>query len=82
MQMQIGKYEIGATEVSVALMIMFAMAAMFFLGYRYAYGKAIIYANEQIEEKIEEFKVENNLIMPDVVLGNIPPINWSDKDGR
>ena len=42
--------------ISVTLMIMFAFATMFFLGYRMAYGKAINYANEQIEEGIDTFK--------------------------
>ena len=36
--------------ISIALMIMFALAAMFFIGYKLAYDKAIKYANEQISE--------------------------------
>ncbi len=58
--------------IGIALMILFALAAMFFIGYKFAYTKAITYANEQIEERVNEFKADygigNN---PDVFLGNI-----------
>ena len=74
--MYIGNFEIGKQEVSIALMILFAMAAMFFIGYKYAYDKAITYANEQIEEKVNEFKINRGLIEdPDIILGNIPPLD-------
>ena len=73
--MYIGSFEIGKQEVSIALMILFAMAAMFFIGYKYAYNKAIIYANEQIEEKVRDFKMSYGLMNqgdnPDFILGNI-----------
>ncbi len=42
--------------ISVALMILFTMAAMFFMGYKYAYTKAINYANEQITKEVDAFK--------------------------
>lgn len=60
--MRIGDYDIGKQEVSIALMIFFALTAMFFLGYKFAYDKAIGYANEQIEEKISEFGVEKSFV--------------------
>ena len=64
--------------VSVALMIMFAMATMFFLGYRLAYDKAITYANDQIVEKIDEFKSHNVGRNPDFDLGNIDMPDFSE----
>ena len=48
--MKIGNYEFDKEDVSVALIILFALIAMFFLGYKFAYNQAIAYANEQIEE--------------------------------
>jgi len=70
--MIINGFEIGRQELSVALMILFAMAAMFFLGYKVAYGKAITYANEQIEIQVADFKSSYGLIKnPDYLLGNI-----------
>ena len=58
---------------SIALMILFMSISIFFLGYRYAYNKAINYANEQIEEKIKEFKVSYGIVSgnPDIFSGNI-----------
>ena len=60
--------------ISIALMIFFAMAAMFFIGYKYAYDQAITYANEQIVEKVNELKTELGIINmkdnPDYILGN------------
>ena len=72
--------EVSKTQlVSVALMIMFAMATMFFLGYRLAYGKAITYANDQIVEKIDEFKSQYNIGRnPDFDLGNIDMPDFSE----
>lgn len=60
--------------ISIALMILFAMAAVFFLGYKLAYNKAITYANEQIEEKTAEFRINSGLVSgnPDFMLGNLP----------
>ena len=70
--MYIGSYEIGRQEISVAFMILFALAAMFFIGYYYAYTKAITYANEQMEIKMDEFRRENDIFYnPDIILGNI-----------
>ncbi len=58
--------------ISVALMIMFAFAAMFFIGYKFAYDKAIRYANNQIEEKVNNYKMQYNIgNNPDFILGNI-----------
>ena len=61
--------------VSIGLMLLFAFGAMFFIGYHYSYSKAIVYANEQIEEAIETFKMNYNLIdinkHPDLIIGNI-----------
>ena len=48
-------------KISIALMILFALIAMFFLGYKYAYDKAITYANIQIEKNVEEFKANYNI---------------------
>lgn len=49
--------EVGIKElVCVGLMIIFTMAAMFFMGYRYSYGKAIKYANNQLSKLTEEFQ--------------------------
>lgn len=59
---QIGKWELGREEISIALMIFFAMFAMFFLGYKLAYDQAIDYANEQIIEITEDFKREMGLV--------------------
>ena len=56
-------------------MILFTMAMMFFLGYKFAYDKAIRHANKQIEEIKED--MEFGRIMggnPDYILGNIPPL--------
>lgn len=79
--MYIGNLEIGKQEVSIALMILFTMAVMFFLGYKYAYDKAINYANEQIEEKVNEFRINQGLMAnPDILLGNIPPLDIGGQD--
>ena len=70
--MYIGNFEIGKQEVSIALMIIFFGTAMFFLGYKLAYDKAINYANEQIEEKASQFKETYGIIKnPDILLGNM-----------
>ena len=72
--MYIHGYKIGLQEVSGALMILFAMAAMFFLGYQYSYSKAIRYANEQMDERIDEFKFNMDISRgenPDFLIGNI-----------
>lgn len=63
-------------------MILFALSAMFFLGYKYSYNKAIKYANEQIEEKIENFKINQGLMNADldVVLGNIELPDFGGQD--
>ena len=78
--MYIGNFEINKQMISLALMILFAMAAMFFMGYKYAYDKSISYANEQIEEKVNEVKMmygiqEGNL---DFILGNIDMPNLEE----
>lgn len=73
--MYIGNFEIGKQEVSIALMILFAMTAMFFIGYNYAYSKAINYANEQIDEKVEEFKVDQRIMENPGIALDIPPLD-------
>ncbi len=80
--MYIGNFEITKGMISIALMILFALAAMFFLGYQYAYSKAVIYANEQIEEKVDNFKKMYGIqeINTDFLLGNIEPIDFGDKN--
>ena len=82
--MYIGDFEITKEMISVALMILFFGAAMFFIGYKYAYTKAINYANEQIEEKVNEFKINQGLIdNPDYILGNkikIPGFGDQDEE--
>ncbi len=71
-----------AQLISVALMIMFALAAMFLIGYKFAYDKAIRYANEQIEEISEKNRINGGLgINPDFTLGNIEPIDYEIKNG-
>ena len=70
--MNIGNFEIGRPEISIALVIFFAMVVMFFIGYYYAYTKAVTYANEQMEIKMDEFRRENDIFYnPDIILGNI-----------
>ncbi len=65
--------------ISVALMIMFALAAMFFIGYKFAYDKAIRYANNQLEDITDDLENRYNLMRnPDIFLGNIPPIEIED----
>ncbi len=73
--MYIGNFKIGKQEVSIALMILFAMALMFFMGYKFAYTKAVNYANVQIEEKVNEFKIDYGITGdPSIFLGNIPTL--------
>ena len=71
--MIINGFEIGRQELSIALMILFAMALMFFMGYKLAYNKAVIYANDQIITQVEDFKSSYGLTKdnPDYILGNI-----------
>ena len=83
--MYIGNFEIRKQEVSVALMILFALAAMFFLGYKYSYDRAMSYANEQIEERVDEFKVNYGIQEGDTgfILGNIElPDVEGKEDGK
>lgn len=81
--MYIGELE-NKQLVSIALMIIFAMAAMFLIGYKLAYDKAITYANEQINEKVGEFKAEygfsQELQNPDYLLGNMEMTDLVIKD--
>jgi len=81
--MYIGNFEITKQLISVALMILFTMAAMFFIGYKFAYDKAIRYANEQIEDIKEDLEVRYNIMRnPDLVLGNIPPLDFGGQDEK
>lgn len=59
-------FEIGRQEISIAFMILFAMVAMFFLGYKLAYDNAINYANEQIEDITSEHIAQYELINPNL----------------
>ncbi len=71
-----------AQLISVALMIMFALAAMFFIGYKFAYDKAIRYANEKISEAIEDVRFKSGIIQnPDFILGNIEPPDFGVGNG-
>lgn len=47
---KIGKYDFGREELKLGLIIFFALVTIFLLGYRFAYGQAIVYANDQITE--------------------------------
>jgi hypothetical protein len=63
--MKIGKHELDREDISVGLMILFALILMFFLGYQFAYSKAVTYANKEIAKQVEDYKqqygiVENN----------------------
>jgi hypothetical protein len=58
---KIGKYEIGREEVSVALMIFFALGVMFLLGYKLAYTQAVGYANEQLQDIIEDYEFQSDI---------------------
>lgn len=68
--------------ISITLMIIFALAVMFFLGYKMAYDNAIKYANEQIEEKTENFRVNYGIVEGDLdyLLGNIPNLEGSEDE--
>ncbi len=46
----IGKYELGKEELRLGLIIFFSLILIFLLGYRFAYGQAVVYANDQITE--------------------------------
>ena len=71
-----------AQLISVALMIMFALAAMFLIGYKFAYDKAIRYANIQIEEISEKNRINEGLgTNPDFILGNIEPPDFGVGNG-
>jgi len=59
--MKILFFEIGRQEISIALIIIFGMVAMFFLGYHMAYNTAIDYANEQIVELSKDNSMQKNL---------------------
>ena len=70
--------------ISVALMILFTMAMIFFIGYKFAYDKAIRYANEQIEEKIEEYRISRGIQggNPDFILGNTLTLGIGGQDEK
>jgi len=74
--MYIGNFELDRGKVSIALMILFALIAMFFLGYQYSYSNAINYANIQIEESIEEFKADYNIKEDNFMFKNIEIPNF------
>ena len=63
-------------------MLLFAFTAVFFLGYKFAYDKANVHANNQIEEKMEELRNRYGFSQnPDFLLGNIidiPEVNPND----
>ena len=63
--------------ISIGFMILFAMIAMFFLGYKYAYDKAVNYANNQLEK----IRMEEQVMNPDIILGNIElPRGWNNEN--
>ena len=71
--------EVSKTQLlSVALMIIFTMAAMFFIGYKFSYDKAIRYANIKIEEEVGELREQYN-VNQDFILGNISIPKFEDK---
>lgn len=51
----------GKETISILLIVFFALVAMFFLGYYYAYNNAINNANEQILEVIDEYSSFTNM---------------------
>ncbi len=62
--------------ISVALMLLFAFTAIFFIGYKYAYDEAITYANKQIEANVEGCKIYSGLDKnPNITLSNIGILN-------
>ena len=68
--------------ISIALMILFFGMVMFFIGYKYAYNNAINYANEQIDKKINEVKIDLGITSknPDFIIGNIEIPIGGDED--
>jgi len=62
--MKLGQVEIDRGDISVILMIFFAMFAMFMLGYKFAYTKAVNYANEQIDSIISEYEAQKVIVDP------------------
>jgi len=74
-------FEIGRQEISIAFMILFAMVAMFFLGYKLAYDNAINYANEQIEDITKDYIAQRGLIeqpnLSNILKNNKLKINFS-----
>lgn len=74
--------EIGVKQVlSISLMVLFALGAMFFLGYRYAYEKAIGYANNELNKKVEELDTRYNLLNGDTNIFEGVEIPNGDEDG-
>ena len=75
--------EVSTTQlISVALMLLFAFTAIFFIGYKYAYDKAISHANEQIEKITDELRIKQGLGIgiPDMILGNIEIPNFGGQN--
>lgn len=61
--------------ISISLMILFTMAIMFFIGYKFAYDKAVRHANEQLEDLTSELEIRYDFrANPDRMLGNLPPL--------
>jgi len=78
--MKIGIYDIGREEVSIALMILFAMAAMFFMGYKLAYTNAVTDANIQMVENIHEYKETYGFIQEPAIFEINGVRAWEDED--
>ena len=79
---KVGQYEIGREEISIGLMILFALFAMFFLGYKLAYTQAITYANEQLIELSEELSPKYEIIKGEVPTEFVLELPEDMKDGR
>lgn len=62
--MKINNFHIGRNEISIAVMILSALIAMFFLGYKMAYNSAIDYANEQIQEIEKDLFYQQQFVNP------------------
>ncbi len=70
--------------ISVALMILVTMAMIFFIGYKFAYDKAIRYATEQNEEKLKENRKSRGIKggNPDFILGNTLTLGIGGQDEK
>ena len=70
--MRILNFEIDWGDISIASMIIFALIAMFFLGYYLAYDNAIINANDQINDVIHDYELQHNIISWNHNISSVP----------